>query len=170
MLLNRDLQGDVGDYSCQLFPLTEFDPCDPHCPPLNNLLSHKSNLISLSNYKWHEGDPTRPNAGSTYRRSSLTRPFWGVYLSVKGVATRKLDLGTIVEMHLAIDQSDALEMQCYWSSLGSRGVVNRYDVESTSMKGGDEDTLRIATWLTGYSRQGRLSTRKNNGNSHQYRR
>ena len=24
MLLDRDLQGDVGDYSCQLFPLTEF--------------------------------------------------------------------------------------------------------------------------------------------------
>ena len=62
--------------------------------------------------------------------------------------------GTIVGMQLAIDQFDALQMQDYWSSLRSRGVINRYDVESTSSEGGDEDTLRIATWLTGYSRLG----------------
>lgn len=54
---------------------------------------------------------------------------------MKGVATRKLDSGTIVGMHLAIDQFDALEIQCYRSSLRSRGVVNRYDVESTSSEG-----------------------------------
>lgn len=75
-------------------------------------------------------------------------------LSVKGVATRNSTREIIVGMHLAMVHFDTLQMQSCWSSLRSRGVINRYDVESTSSEGGDEDTLRGTTWLKGYSPQG----------------
>jgi len=48
---------------------------------------------------------------------------------------QELDLGIIVGMHLAMVHFDTLQMQSYWSLVRSRGVVNRYDVESTSSEG-----------------------------------